>query len=336
MQTARNNRSPSRVVGWANLSPQLRTGVYLPRGREGHARVAVLTVIDEEMDAALEVLEAETEAGDTGVLTSRRAWEQRGPNALPFVVAKCLDRSNEPAGQSARDLMEDWRPETIILTGIAGGIRRLQHDADGARLDDGPELGDVVVANMIHFGDYGKDTPTGFLPRFMPLVHPSSGLIRTHTEFLRVSRTWGDVVADRRPTAGSPRLRVGELVAVEAVAGNPFAERQQHMIDFFDKAVAVDMESKGVARALQDYTADVGVHYHPRWLCVRGISDLVVGGDEAAGLLGTGNNEERALWKPYAALTAAHVTKAICDRLVRKARPAHPAQPAMDPWPPVV
>ncbi|WP_416954977.1 hypothetical protein ACNKF0_00160 [Nocardioides sp. T5] len=292
----------------------------------------MLTVIPEEMDAVLDRLGATVEAGLTGAFTSPVALARRGLDALPFVVARCYERSNEPASRSATNLMEDWRPETIILTGIAGGIRRVVGPIDERRLDDGPDLGDVVVAEMIHFGDYGKDVPGGFLPRWLPLVHPPTTLVRRHTEALRISGDWANGLASHRPDGGHPKLVTGELIAVEAVAGNPYADRQQHLLEYFDKAIAVDMESKGVARALHDYESDVGVHYHPRWLCVRGISDLVVGGDEAAALLAGDNNEQREMWKNYAAMAAAEVTRLIVARLVAQDRPRHEEQPAVAKW----
>lgn len=304
----------------------------MPCGREGHARVVVLTVIPVEMEAAMDALDAHREVGETGAFTSEAAMEC-WPGPLPFVVSKCDDRSNTPAGNSARNLLEDWRPETLILTGIAGGIRRIE-SVKGIQQLDGPNTGDVVVAEMIHFGDYGKDLPDGFLPRWLPLVHPPTRLVHRHTDWLCQSTTWADHLSDKRPAPGRPRVLQGELIAVEAVAGNPFGERQQQWIEHFDQAIAVDMESMGVGRALHDYDADVGVHYHPRWLCVRGISDQVVGSKDALKLLGTDdNNDERREWKRYAALTAAEVTKLIVSRLVKRARPEHPLQPAIDAWP---
>ncbi|MDV8004304.1 hypothetical protein [Rhodococcus sp. IEGM 1318] len=296
--------------------------------------MAVLTVIPEEMDAVIAVLGADREAGYTGAMTSAAALCS-GLDALPFVVARCDERSNGPAGSSARQLLESWRPETIILTGIAGGIRRTESDPTGGiKLDDGPELGDVVIAEMIHFGDYGKDLPSGFLPRWFPLVHPPTSLVRRHTEALRLTTNWANELADQRPdSTGVPKVWTGELVAVEAVAGNPFAPRQQAILNYFDKAIAIDMESMGVARMLHDYEADVGVHYHPRWLCIRGISDLVVGSDDAVALLDEGdNNAQRTQWKGYSAHTAALVTKIILDRLLQQPLPPYPAQPGVPPW----
>jgi nucleoside phosphorylase len=303
----------------------------VPIGREGHARVAILTVIPEEMQEVLDVLGADVEVPLTGVFTSQAALDE-GLECLPFVVSRCSDRSNGPANESARNLMEDWRPETILLVGIAGGIRRVISNLNGSlELDDGPELGDVVMGTMIHFGDYGKDLPEGFLPRWSPLVHPPGRLISRHGEPLRVRPDWARDIRGW-PAVPDPSLYQGEIVAVEAVAGNPLAERQQGIIKRFDKAIAIDMESKGVAEALFEYEADVGVHYHPRWMCVRGISDLVVGSEEAADLLPGSNSVQREQWRALAARSAAKLARELLVRLLSVSTSAHPAQPLRSPW----
>lgn len=292
--------------------------------------MAILTVIPEEMDEVLEVLGATEEVGMTSNFTSPDALAE-GTECLPFVVARSSDRSNGPANVSARELLEDWRPETLLLVGIAGGIRRLDSKATPATLEPGPELGDVVLATMVHFGDYGKDLPSGFLPRWLPLVHPPKRLLTRHAEVMRVRKDWAAGIRDW-PNEELPALHEGEIVAVEAVASNPYASRQKTILEYYDKAIAIDMESKGVAEALFDYEADVGVHYHPRWMCVRGVSDLVVGSEEAAGLVGEDNNEQRDVWRKAAARSAAMAARFLLARLLSRPTSAHPEQPARPPW----
>jgi nucleoside phosphorylase len=184
---------------------------------------------------------------------------------------------------------------------------------------------------MVHFGDYGKELPSGFLPRWLPLVHPPKRLLARHSEGMRVSQDWANAI-EPWPSLRPPKLHQGEIVAVEAVAGNPYSARQQTLIEFFDKAIAIDMESKGVAEALFDYEADVGVHYHPRWMCVRGISDLVVGTEQAASLLGSSNSEQRELWRSAASRSAATVAKHLLIRLLSRPTSAHPEQPLRPAW----
>jgi len=74
----------------------------------------------------------------------------------------------------------------------------------------------------------------------------------------------------------------------------------------YGDALAIDMESYGVARAVHEARSDPG--YNPRLLVIRGVSDLVHaapegedGDDDTAEV----NNDERARWKNYAAASAA-------------------------------
>jgi len=80
---------------------------------------------------------------------------------------------------------------------------------------------------------------------------------------------------------------------------------QCQILDEFDKAIAVDMESHGLARAV--YTARATRYYNLNYLIVRGISDLVAT---------EGNDEERRLWRNYAAASAAAFTVAVVDQLI--------------------
>jgi nucleoside phosphorylase len=188
-------------------------------------------------------------------------------------------------------------------------------------------LGDVVIGEYIHYADYGKDLPGKFVPRYFPLAHPTPSLVRRHTDWLKLGGWAHDML---KPGSGtSPTIFHGEIVAVEAVAGNPGSMRQQGWIKHFDKALAVEMESGGVARAIHDTDS---VHYNPRWFVIRGISDSVVGGAAAAKLLSRSNQEERNHWHEYAAQVAARVTRLLTQRLVKSPRLAHPEQPGSPAW----
>ena len=79
---------------------------------------------------------------------------------------------------------------------------------------------------------------------------------------------------------------------------------QQELLKPFDKALAVDMESIGMARAVCDGRSSFW--YHPRYAVIRGISDLVSAAD---------NDDMRAGWKDLAAHTAALVAFEFVRRL---------------------
>jgi nucleoside phosphorylase len=315
-------------------------GERVLRGRHGHARVAVLTVIPEEFDAIRDAVRAYEEVGITGMFVPCALPKQKdGTVTYPFVIAQCPNRSNTPASQQTRRLLEYFRPEIIILVGIAGGIQRLSN-VDGTPMWVGPGPGDVVVADYVHYADFTKNISSGHFLRYFPIDHPSTYLVGAHAHTVVRSRPndvpWFDRLPRDRPDDGTPQHYVGEIVALEGVAGDPKSARQQEVLKLFDNALAVDMESMGVGRAIHESRDQT--HYNPLWMCVRGISD-VVRSDEDAQIYTTANrssattttqddnDETRQKWKHYAAAVAARYTVLLLERLLRENRPEVPADP---------
>src|SRR5207302_7390380 len=80
---------------------------------------------------------------------------------------------------------------------------------------------------------------------------------------------------------------------------------QLQVLAFFDKGLAIEMESMGFSRAI--FEARWSVHYNPQCLVIRGISDIVdVQGADAM----------RERWREYAAHAAAAFGKAVVASLV--------------------
>jgi nucleoside phosphorylase len=305
-------------------------------GREGHARVAVLSVIDEEFEALIDELGAEREVGTTGAF----APEQRGPadQPLPFVVAQCHSRSNLPASTATRRLVDQFRPETFLLVGIAGGIQR-PTVRDNQITWSGPNVGDVVVAEYVHYAEYVKNMPSGHYLRYFPIDHPAQFLVGSHARTVMHSAAtggWHRGIRCDRPGSGIPEVHIGEIVALESIAGDPDSARQAEILRTFGNAMAVDMESMGVGRALHELRDHV--FYNPLWMCVRGISDAVRSNEELKDLKAKypklkmpsrrhDNNDERALWKKYAAAVAARYAERLLYRLLSQPRPPVPSDP---------
>jgi nucleoside phosphorylase len=305
-------------------------------GRRGHARIAVLTVIDEEFEALQNGLGAYHEIGATGIFSP--VMIKRGFPSYPFVLSQSPSRSNTPASLQTRRLIEFFRPEVIVLVGIAGGIQR-PRISDNTIIWQGPKPGDVVVAEYVHYADFTKNVSSGHHLRFFPLDHPSATLVAAHA--LAVSRTrlgirrWDENLSCARPFPGSPAVHVGEIVAVEGIAGDPSSEHQAELIRRFDHALAVDMESMGVARAIHESRDQV--YYNPVWLCVRTISDEVRSSSELNSILSdegdisipvsVDNDQTRSQWKEYSVVLAARFTTLLLQRMLMHPRPACPSDP---------
>lgn len=112
-----------------------------------------------------------------------------------------------------------------------------------------------------------------------------------------------------RPKAGEPKVIIGNLIAGEKILGDGENEYQRQILEDFDKAIVVDMESYGLERGV--YSARGTRYYNLNYLIVRGISDLVND---------PGNDDTRRRWRDYAASTAAAFALAVVDELVTLCR----------------
>ena len=96
----------------------------------------------------------------------------------------------------------------------------------------------------------------------------------------------------------------GNLIYGEKILGDDEDVYQRKILEEFDSAVAVDMESGGLARAV--YEARITRHYNPQYLVFRGVSDFVNG---------SSNAKTRQRWKRYAAHVAGAFAAAIIEDL---------------------
>jgi len=260
-------------------------------GRVGSALVAVITIVDEEYDAVRAIGGFGDFASDTPYLFRTKT----DGNHFDVILAKSADRSNTPCTELVADLSERFRPEFIILSGIAGGI--------GDR--DGVALGDVIVADHVEGYEMRKLSEGRDVTRRMAIDHPSVFLRETIAHRVRHSDDWKTRIAVERPVEGTPKVVIGNLIAGEKILGDGENAYQRQILQEFDKAVAVDMESHGLARGV--YSARGIRHYNLNYLVVRGVSDLV--NDE-------GNNAMRKRWRDYAAATAAAFSMSVVDQII--------------------
>jgi nucleoside phosphorylase len=260
-------------------------------GREGSALVAIITVVEEELAAVRAVEQFQGYAGDTPYFFRNRVADKK----YDVILARCADRSNTPCSELVAELAESFRPEFIILSGIAGGV--------GGR--DGVGLGDVIIADHVEGFEMKKLENRRGKTRRVALDHPSKYLRETIAHRVRHSNDWKAKIRAQRPVDGDPNVIVGNLIAGEKILGDGQSKYQRDILSEFDKAVAVDMESHGLARGV--YSARSVRHYNLNYLIVRGISDLV---DDK------GNNETRRQWRDYAAATAAAFAMSAADQLV--------------------
>lgn len=276
-------------------------------GRIATARVAVITVIEDEFKAAQRALAA------THYLESNYFANSSKPH--PDVVVGSIGGMGTTLSTGyTKDFIEDFRPEVVILTGIAGGAI-----GDDGSPRQGVGLGDVFLAPFVHYGDLRKlDASKGDQKRYNPHDHPSHRLFKTASACVTRTPDWYAAI-DVTPPSPKAHVQVitqGTLVSCEKIFADRDHPEQKRLMAEYPEAVAVEMEAYGVGRGC--YEARQHVDYNPGFLVVRGISDFVAsttpaGVDEAASA--HQNQVQRDNWREYAAASAAAFT-ACCVRAI--------------------
>ena len=249
-------------------------------GRLGNAQVAILTILREEHGAVVAAGSISNPIPNTQYTYRRRL----GPDLYDVIAARCMDRGNVPISNLVTTVVERFRPEFIVLSGIAGGIAGR----------DGVQLGDVVVADHVDWYEMRKLAGGESKIRKQAVDHPSAFLRDAIIGTVERDGTWAGRVTRKRPGGGTLKMIEGNIIAGDKVLGDQRNKYQREVLEEFDKALAVDMESYGLGRAV--YECRGTRRYNLGYMIVRGISDLVA--DEH-------NNATRQKWRDYAAATAA-------------------------------
>ncbi len=287
-------------IGQADATlPAAPITFFPPRGRLGRARIAIVTIIDEEFEAAQRVFDLPENVAGTGYFVAAgsadlddRDWD--------VVLMQATDRSNVPVMGDVLSLMEELRPQVIILVGVAGGLCDDKHQGR-----DGIQTGDVLIADQVTYVEFLKLMPSGPLMRSYAIDHPSVPLRKSvGTPIQKTFRIQENLRQVAPPVGRTFKIHIGSIVSGEKVLGDVKSHVQNQLLKPFDKALAVDMESIGMARAVCEGRSSFW--YHPRYAVIRGISDLVSAVD---------NDEMRADWKPFAAHAAAIVAFEFVRRI---------------------
>jgi nucleoside phosphorylase len=263
-------------------------------GSVGRARIAILTITTEEFDIVSDVFAVKKNLPATPYFVADLNAEVHR-----VAVRRSSAQTNLISAEAAGELIEDLRPDFILLIGTAGGY--------GGREE--LELGDVVVAEYVEYSGYWKYKEAHVVQRKFAHDHPSLFLLDRFVEALRTDESlWRPRVAVKRPREGKPKLRRGEIVAGDRLYGDPENPEQRRILEFFDKALAFEMEAVGLARTV--YKARRTVYYNPQFMVIRGISDLV---NQDA----DGNQNARKEWTPYAVSAACAVASVLVEGLIK-------------------
>lgn len=225
---------------------------------------------------------------------------------------------NNQAAIRATNMLHHFKAiESLIMTGIAGGIPSFQNDNKQIR------LGDIVVSEGITQYDFTKETSNGIECRSKP-AKPSAKLIEAvqllQTDELEGICTWisyidqfssrpyfskpqldTDIIYDINgkifkpkddcTRTSYPKIFFGNIASSNNLLKNP-QSREKLKKDF--NVLAVEMEASGIADAI--WNQSVG------YIVVRGICDYC-------------DMHKNDLWQEYAALVAAAYTRSLIEKI---------------------
>jgi nucleoside phosphorylase len=202
------------------------------------------------------------------------------------VCAQSRDIGNIASSQLAAEVIERWKPHFLLVVGIAGGISGR----------DTLELGDVVVGKSVAYYELQKISNGKQYERYLE-IEPYSPTLSETANLIAKSVKWYEVIGISKPDEieALPKVHRGIILSGDKLLGDPESKELKRLISEHPQAIAVEMESGGVARAAWE-KMDL---YHMGLLVVRGISDYCNK---------TGNQETRDNWRKYAARAAAAFT----------------------------
>ena len=273
---SRENRGPTQVPDWVRLP-----------GRIGNALVAIITIVEEEYVAV-------RGRGDFNVLVGNTPYLRRNeifPGVYDVVLAKSTDRSNTACSELVRNIAEFFRPEFIILSGIAGGVAGR----------DGVALGDVVVADHVDWYEMRKIAGGRDVIRKQAFDPPSMYLRETITQRVKIAGYWLTRVGNGRPVDRQPKVLEGNLIAGDKILGDRENEYQRKISTRrWPSTWNLTVSLAGcITRGVRDTTILT--------ILLFGNSDLVDA---------QGNDAQRRLWREYAAATAAAFALCVADEIV--------------------
>lgn len=266
------------------------------QGNKGAAIFGILTIIPEEFEAVSNIFAAAQNILGTQYFVEDIANPGAGKKPeYDVVILQAPGQTNLTASDVVRDLIEDFRPEYVLLVGIAGGHSKRD-----------VKVGDVVIADFVEDSEYFKLSEGKVLQRKRPYDHPSYRLRNLYAEPLCKSDSWHKHIKAKRPLSGKPRALIANLASGDKLLGDRKNIYQKTLVQHFEKASVFEMEGFGVAS--QIYKSRGSPFYNPQYLIIRAVSDLV---NES------GNQAKRDKWKKYAASAAAAFTKELVSAVLR-------------------
>jgi nucleoside phosphorylase len=239
----------------------------------------IFVPLEEERDAVLSKLpghrKLDSDGTDVHVYFEAEIATRRQDKAVyRVIVVSPSGMGPIHAAVTASALATRWRPEHVIVVGIAGGLK------------DEIALGDVMVARSVADYTVGKVQEDGSREERWESYPADAALLNAANAF---GHGWHDLVTTARPEGTDVAVRHAGVIASggDVIASKDLIAAYRKDMP---KLIGVEMEGGGVATALHS------AKLRPRFLMIRGTSDLADG---------DGNATMKKKWRAYARDVAA-------------------------------
>ncbi|EKU98194.1 nucleoside phosphorylase [Leptolyngbya sp. PCC 7375] len=172
------------------------------------------------------------------------------------VAVAQISMGNENAAVEAGRAISHLKPDVILFVGVAGGIK----DVD---------IGDVVAASVVYRYESGKVLDDRTLPR-SKLGEADYDLQQRASAESRKELWQKRTLLGLGKSEKMPKSYVKPIAAGEKVIASRKAEIYKYLREYYDDAIAVEMEGAGFLTATQQVKTVSA-------MVIRGISDLIDG-----------------------------------------------------------
>lgn len=167
-----------------------------------------------------------------------------------------IDMGNASAAMEAVRAIERFKPRVILFVGVAGGIKDVR-------------IGDVVAASVVYDYECGKAVGDRTLPR--PKLGEADHNLKQRAQAEARKDDWREQIRSGATCSETtPTVYVKPIAAGEKVIASRKAEVYEYLREYYDDAIAVEMEGFGFLKATQQVKSVSA-------MVIRGISDLIDG-----------------------------------------------------------
>ena len=172
------------------------------------------------------------------------------------VAVAQIDMGNASAGIEAVRAMMQFNPRVILFVGVAGGIKDVR-------------VGDVVAASVVYGYECGQLVDDRTLPR--PKLGEADYDLKQRAQAEARKDDWREQIRSSSTSSETtPTVYVKPMAAGEKVIASRKAQVYEYLREYYDDAIAVEMEGFGFLKATQQ-VKNVSA------MVIRGISDLIDG-----------------------------------------------------------